>query len=304
MKWFINTSTKNKFLIGFLVIVLLMAVIIINISSGLDKIRGQEKTMVEVELPMSLELAKLGADISSERVSMSRVVNYNDSLEIDVINEINIEMNNRLNKLSEIEQKAPQYALLLKDLSEKRSDYIKTWRTEIFPLIKEGNTEKAKMIYQNAHRQQYENIRVTIQKLSTMSEEKDKQMRLESANLFMQFKVTSITGSIIVVILSILIAVYLTGIIAIPLKKASDIAEQVAYGNLDVSIPSEERKDEIGILMLSLGMMVESLQMVTQEIRRISNALASSSEPEVLNEQILKLKKIVEQYKLKNEENK
>lgn len=122
---------------------------------------------------------------------------------------------------------------------------------------------------------------------------------MESDNLFMQFKITFLGGGIIVVILSILIAVYLTGIIAIPLKKASEIAEQVAYGNLAVSIPSEERKDEIGVLMLSLGMMVESLKMATQEIRGIAETLGTSTEPKVLNEQILKLKKIVEQYKLK-----
>lgn len=229
---------------------------------------------------------------------MSRLVNFNENAEVDVLDEINVEMTDRLNKLSDIVKNDPKYSPLPKELSQKRNEYIMSWRTEILPLIKEGNTEKAKLIYHGAHREQYEKFRESITKLSSLSEDRDKQMRAESNNLFMQFKVTFLAGGIISVILSILIVVYLTGIIAIPLKNASDIAEQVAYGNLAVTIPSGDRKDEIGILMLSLGMMVESLKMATQEIRGIAETLGTTAEPKVLNEQVLKLKKIVEQYKL------
>lgn len=82
----------------------------------------------------------------------------------------------------------------------------------------------------------------------------------ESITLFL------VIGAIALAI-SMLMTVFLNKVIAIPLKEISGIAERIASGDVSVTLPAGERKDEVGALLQSFSRMVGSLS-VTAEIAK------------------------------------
>jgi methyl-accepting chemotaxis protein len=83
-------------------------------------------------------------------------------------------------------------------------------------------------------------------------------------------KVSILAGTFIALVASLLGAFVLTRNIAGPLGTISETAERIAAGNLNVSLPSSNRSDEVGVLTRSFGRMTESLGMMAGVARRIS----------------------------------
>ncbi len=71
--------------------------------------------------------------------------------------------------------------------------------------------------------------------------------------------------------------VLITRNIAGPLKEISVAAERVAAGDLTVSVTSNGRRDEVGLLGRTIGVMVESLRRSTLQIQEATRVLASSA---------------------------
>ncbi|HCW53701.1 MAG TPA: methyl-accepting chemotaxis protein [Clostridium sp.] len=82
---------------------------------------------------------------------------------------------------------------------------------------------------------------------------------------------------IIVVIVTIVIAKHLSDIISKPIMEISRISQEVAEGNLDISIDIDS-KDEIGDMSKSLNSILDSLNEAFYEIREASCQVASGSE--------------------------
>jgi len=76
--------------------------------------------------------------------------------------------------------------------------------------------------------------------------------------------------------LAIVFSIYLVRLIAAPLMELATQAEKVAYGDYTVSLSPVSRKDEVGALRLSFGMMLGSLRAVTLEIRSLTQVITVS----------------------------
>jgi len=72
------------------------------------------------------------------------------------------------------------------------------------------------------------------------------------------------------VLVAALIGVVVVRNITEPLHKAVKVAEQVAFGDISVTVPVENRNDEIGILLQSFERMVRSWQSVATVAERIA----------------------------------
>ncbi len=81
---------------------------------------------------------------------------------------------------------------------------------------------------------------------------------------------------VISIILSALLAYFITGSMVKPIKKAVTMANSIAQGNLSVQIDIDQ-KDEIGQLANSLSNMVSRLRNIISSIRKGSQSLSSAS---------------------------
>jgi methyl-accepting chemotaxis protein len=139
--------------------------------------------------------------------------------------------------------------------------------------------------------------------LSNMSEQADKILIQSSGQKVKKGFFIFVSVGMIGIIIGIALVSYLTLIIAVPLKQISGIAERIAYGDLSVQVPPMQRTDEVGTLVMSFGMMLESQKTMTREITDAVDVLAENTASQTqadvksLNIMAQNLKKLVEQYK-------
>ena len=69
-----------------------------------------------------------------------------------------------------------------------------------------------------------------------------------------------IIAFVLVLVFAIAIALVMTRMIVNPIKKLTEVANQVSHGNTDMAVPNIKSKDEIGDLTKSFGRMVASVK--------------------------------------------
>jgi methyl-accepting chemotaxis protein len=73
-------------------------------------------------------------------------------------------------------------------------------------------------------------------------------------------------GIIVVALIGLVVVRNITA----PLQKVVKVAEQIAYGDLSVTVPTEDRTDEFGVLLHAFQRMVQALQNVATVAERIA----------------------------------
>ena len=111
----------------------------------------------------------------------------------------------------------------------------------------------------------------------------------ELSNAFRIFEYMSMLVMAVVIIINVMIITRFTGGLIEPLKRLSNLANEVAKGNLDVELKDADSKDEIGVVTNAFNQMVVSIR---QYIGRIKDSM------EV--EQLLKEKELLMEAHLKD----
>ena len=99
---------------------------------------------------------------------------------------------------------------------------------------------------------------------------------LETASIQRTTRVVIITGTLTAVVISLMIAFSITRMITTPINKIKDIAEQVAIGNLDLTVDIKT-KDEVGEMADAFRRMLDNLNEVMGSINIASEQVATSS---------------------------
>ena len=82
---------------------------------------------------------------------------------------------------------------------------------------------------------------------------------------------TILYGTIVAFIVLSLVAILITRSIAVPLKELSAVAEQIAKGDLNVSVTNSDRADEVGVLARTFARMTASLQNMSGVASKIAD---------------------------------
>lgn len=231
------------------------------------------------------------------------------------------EINSALQIITGFARSYPDYMSIVEKVVSGRSAYVREWDAQIYPLILKGKMVGARKIYLQSHLRHFEDIRLASTALLDISANRNNLLKIQSGRVVARsIYIFAITGGI-AIISGIAISLYLTRIIAIPLRRISAVAEQISYGNLTDKVSPTSRKDEIGVLTRSVGMMAESSRSMTSEIQGAVKVIVSLSHAmvecierkdlkreeilgqireraEKLNELGQKLKELVEQYKV------
>ena len=110
-----------------------------------------------------------------------------------------------------------------------------------------------------------DDIRQVIAEMESEERELLKQ-RSQASQTATQRTISSITyGVPLSFLLLTLIGFFLTRNISKPLKEISGVAEKLATGNLSVSVPANNRQDEIGVLAQVLNQMIANLRETTRK---------------------------------------
>lgn len=308
MKWFINISTKSKLFVGFGLMILITVVVSILSYVSIGGLHNTLVKLFETEVPLSLEIVKTRADMSMERMILARMMETNMRSDLDLllnnIKENDKSINSKIEKVRELGRGNADYVQLFDQLMAARREFIEVRDTKTIPLVYAGKNGDAKKYFFGTQFEQYEKIMNIVAELSKLSEQSDRALMQVSAQKVRDAFIIIWFIGCVGIIVGIIMALYLTMIIARPLKEITGIAEKIAYGDLTVRLPPAQRVDEVGNLLLSFGMMVESQKMMTKEISDTVDVLAehaarqTDTEALGLNSLVQKLKGLITQYKI------
>jgi methyl-accepting chemotaxis protein len=274
MNWFVNLSTRNKLLCGFGLIVLLLALVVIVAYGGINSIQEGYKTVLKEEIDVVANLIEFRANMNRQRLDMLRMVSTNDRSEQQKIeNEVqnSTKANDQiLGKLSRLGIKDADF---IKSMDEFKnlSDAYRQTRGEQIALIYQGKIDDAKKLALTVQDERFEKMRQMALDIAAKAKDRETQRIRESDDIASRAILIFLIVGMAAVVISALLIMFLTRLIARPLQDISQVAATISSGNLAVTLTMEERGDEVGVLGQAVSRMVAYLK----EMAGVADSLAS-----------------------------
>ncbi len=281
MKWFLDLTTRGKLLVGIGMMVLFLVIVIVTAYSGITSINKSEQGLYQKEFANVIDLLNLRSDQNGVRAALLSLMysktptERNEWLE-DISRRAN-DINNAINQLLERNRDDAELAAQIKEFANIYNAFEKTRDNEILPLLNTGKDDEALALIAGIQNDRYLRMRAIAAQLgqdsvtnARMAVEESTREAQQSLSLFV------ILGSVAIV-LGLLMVSLLNRLIAEPLRAVSGLAGQIATGDLTVSVPTENRADEVGDLLRAFREMVTKLRQTTRQLHESVGVLASSS---------------------------
>ncbi|MFA6980831.1 MAG: methyl-accepting chemotaxis protein [Ignavibacteriaceae bacterium] len=280
MKWFLNLSTQAKLFIGFGLMIIFLLVVMITAYSGTAAIQESHKSTFDA-FANSMDMKDMRSNQNAVRANLLNMILVTDQVERDRllqdIQKRDKENTENMQRITQRNANDPEILSKIEEFEAIRVPYRQTRETKIIPLIYEGKVEEAKRLTLGVYAEHNEKMQAladelvdVLQKKATAAVSQSEQRANETIRFLL------LVG-LIALLLGVLMAVLLNRIIAGPLKAVSVIAERVAAGDLTVSVPTDSRSDEVGLLTQTFRKMIENLSSVTKEILDGINLLSSAA---------------------------
>jgi methyl-accepting chemotaxis protein len=120
-------------------------------------------------------------------------------------------------------------------------------------------------------------MRAIVNELSQAADDNARAAVEESSRHASQAASLFVAVGALAMLLGLTMVFIINRVIAVPLRAVSELAGQVAAGDLSVSIPNDRRADEVGELLRAFRAMVTRLRQTTREINEGVGVLVSSS---------------------------
>ncbi|MCJ7523798.1 MAG: methyl-accepting chemotaxis protein [Candidatus Aminicenantes bacterium] len=283
MKWFNNLSTRAKLIIGFGMIWLLLAVVIVTAYNNLTEIAQSEKEINEINFKKVLSLQDLQSGLNYNRGQVLEMTLAADRADQEV-NKKNV--TDRSRKMDEIidtllnMELVPQNQSQLKEIQSILAEYRPT-RDQQSALVYQGKVDAARQLILGIQDERYEKIRLlAVQLGDRLMDDLSKRIAMDMQKTKVSIRIFLIVGAA-AFLFGLLMIVLLNQVIVKPLSQIAGAATRLASGDLDITLTADKRSDEVGALAQAFNRMVENLRSTITGITE-SVALLSSSSSEIL----------------------
>ncbi len=279
MKWLDNLSTRNKLVLGFGLLIVILAATILIASYSIAGIAAQQQNLTDREIPLALGLETFRGDLNRQHSQFLQLTLTEDpakraALEQE-LRQYSDQIDTNLATLSALGQDDPAFVEQLDTIMADLAAYRET-REEQINLINAGNASAAQNLSLTVQAGRIESLRSQALDLINVSQQNVHTQEDAALRQIAQTQLIMGIMGLVAVIAGIVLVMTLTASIAHPLRRISMVAEQVAAGDLSVQVPEDDRSDEVGMLNQSTRQMVESLRTMNQQIQEGINVLATS----------------------------
>ena len=163
------------------------------------------------------------------------------------------------------------------DAFKEQDDGFLGDQAKLIELARDNKDAEALAFINGPSLERYESLRKLSDKLVDTSVAGGKAAAAEAQKVYESARLWTVGILIGCTLLALLLALVITRGITGPLRRALDVSNSLADGDLTVEI-DVDRKDEAGQLLLAMRNMVEKLSQVVTEVKGGAEALASASE--------------------------
>ncbi len=285
MQWFRNISINLKLLVVFGVLCALLLVLFATAYNTLVAMQKNERGPVDAAQHMELIASSVRSDQNFVRAKMIQLITANNQGErAQLKRETDERVNAILTGIDQIkrylmDEHNTEGLTILTDMEKVNSAYIAT-RAEVITLVETAKTDqndKSRDLYIGVQGERFDAIRAAMLKLSGILRQDTERAVAESSELAAQAIHTFVIITAISVLIAVVMAWFMNRMLAIPLRTITDIAGQIATGDLTVHVEVEERTDEIGAMQRSFLGMVNNLRDLNRDLREGFSVLSTSS---------------------------
>ena len=273
MRWFLNLSTRNKIVLGFGSMFILMTIVIATAFSGITTIEQSQKRLVSGEFRSARDITEIRALLNRVRALVLEMMMSGDkarqhSLEQEIKSN-SAEIGRLMDEYRELNSDDRQAMAKLQEFVSVRDEYRQT-REEQFALIYRGKTEEARQLGTGIQDDRYNKMSEIAAWLGKRELEQARQSVVQSGQTARNSSIIFIFAGVAALVFGLVISKILSRAIAEPLREITEIAEKLAVGDLKISIPATDRKDEVGHLLQTFRRMVANIGKMAGMSKRIA----------------------------------
>ena len=275
-----NLSTRTKLILSFGTILALLAAVIVTAYINITNIAQSEIKLRDVHSKEAIQLEALRSGMNYNMWKLHEILLSTDRSEQEAIHQ---EIQQRTQALDGIVallttlDPEPVFQNELQQLTQALEDYRQK-REQIIALALADKPDEAYQLSRQYEAEgYYEDVRILAVQMSGEAIAKidqqlaaDQQAARSSTLLFLVIGGIALASAVVLVII-------LNQTIANPLTTISTIAEQIGGGNLTVTLPEDQRRDEIGLLTRTFRQMASALRRSTTDLSQAAGLLGSSA---------------------------
>jgi methyl-accepting chemotaxis protein len=272
MRLFLNLSTRAKLFAGFGLMLGFLAAVIAAAYVAIKTIETSQRNL-DASFANVTDLATLESNVNSNRVAiLAMLLILNPSDQQTWIQDISMrakESDEALRRLVERNRSQPAYSGALVKYEMLRSASTQT-REQTLALIRDGKLEDARKLALEIQNERYLSLRAIADDLGRQAGEDVRAAVARSEQTIEHTVFIFIAIGTVALLIGAGLALVLSRSIANPLKDVSRAAERIASGDITIEIPSDERRDEVGVLTKAFRRMIQSLQEMAGVAERIA----------------------------------
>ncbi|MDA8108099.1 MAG: methyl-accepting chemotaxis protein, partial [Betaproteobacteria bacterium] len=281
MAWFLNLSTRRKLLLGFALMAALVAVVAAAAFLAIVQLRDSQRRIFERDFANAVDLMQLRSEENCVRASLLAMLVSTQASERDVWSRGICERSAATAELvRKLRKHNPDDAVFTRDLEQidaLREAIASTRDAEIIPRINAGQTDEARALVLGIEEQRYHKLTALAKSLGEHAVADARASVARAEHTAGQTLRLLFTVGAAALALAIVIALWLSAAIGVPLRAVAGIAQRIASGDLTADVARAQRRDEVGALVNAFHSMVEQLRRTTRELREGVGVLGSAS---------------------------
>jgi methyl-accepting chemotaxis protein len=279
MKWFYDLKIATKLIASFLTVLALTAVMGVF---SIIQLGGVNDTASEIRsnwMPSMRAASGMRFYAASYRIKEYRHIAAETAEDKTTLEqEASVEQKNVETRMATYEKliSSDEDRKLFNNIAADWSAYLKVSK-DLFALSRQNLESEARAMLRGESRRNYELFNSGLQKMIELNDTGAGAASDRGDALYANARVSIIGVLIAALLIGVGLALFISRIISRPLKQAAVVAEQLADGNLNVSIQTGS-KDETGMVLNAMQNMVGKLSHIIGEVRNAADNLASASE--------------------------
>ena len=259
MNWFANLTTRSKLVLGFGLVILLMAVAILN---AIDALAAEHQSQKGVEDVLNLRVNLNGQRAALLLASLLPPGPAQEA-QFDEIAGYSSENTTTIGRLMTSYGTDRELAADVQAIKAVRTEYVAIRDKQLIPMIREQKYEEAKSLIIGAQAGRFQKIRENSREITRLLDR-----RSESRIARMKWVSACLGAGALLIALGMVLG--LDRLIAAPLTRIAAMARKFAEGDLRVEIAASDRKDEIGVLTRAFHGLSRSLAALAGRARQIA----------------------------------
>lgn len=271
MKWFYDLKVRNKLFLSFAGAVLIVLVIAFVSYAELKSSNQSLENMYKEHYLASLQAAELKSDINGVRAYLLNMTIQNEKTQKDVyhkkIQQLTLQIDNSFEQWFKHEGESNKYQEQYKEMDSIFTKLQKTWTdfrntrdSKIIPLIYAGKNKEATAIASGIQAKRFQEMVTTADMLINKEKSEARAEITQSESDYFRTLVLYILLTLGAVTSGIVMAMFISRIVAGRLKKVAQKMNQISRGDFTVEKMDVDSKDEIGELIGDTNKLIDDLK--------------------------------------------